>query len=324
MTENNLSENDLSITGNLNITGNTEEQNIFSFSNYLRQPRPENFRHRIENILFLINRYNNIRDMEDFEEEIEENNSNYYYRRRMNEYPRDSYRRDKYLEPSLIPILKSKVIKFNQKEYSYYHLCKLNLNFTNKYKIILNLDFTAKKVLLKTKYIVRLNILDKEIICNNIECDKNFCNGKIHLGSKQRKLLIKIEEETIEKLMEELESKIQDFKYCIECNNLWDIKSNERYHNTEVNYDVKEEVIEDFDICDNCIIQSSLNNKTLKVIDSCSICLKTIYENNFTKTLCKHIFHKHCISTWLEKKNSCPLCRFRLKNIHNHILIEEL
>ena len=37
-------------------------------------PRQEDFRHRIENILFLINRYNNIRDMEEFEEEIEENN----------------------------------------------------------------------------------------------------------------------------------------------------------------------------------------------------------------------------------------------------------
>ena len=265
--------------------------------------------------------------MNSFEEEIEEeNNNNYYYRRRMNEYPRDSYRRNKYLNPSLIPNLKNKVIKFNQKEYSYYHLCQLNLIFTNKYKIILNLDFTAKKVLLKTKYIVRLNILDKEIICNNIECDKNFCNGKIHLSSKQRKLLIKIEEETTEKLMEELESKIQDFKYCIECNNLWDIRSNERYNSTEVNYDKKEatEQNEDFDVCDNCIIQSSLNHKTLKVLDSCSICLKAIYENDFTKTLCKHIFHKHCINTWLEKKNSCPLCRFRLKNIHNHILIEEL
>ena len=123
--------------------------------------------------------------------------------------------------------------------------------------------------------------------------------------------------------MKELESKIQDFKYCIECNNLWDIKSNERYNNTDVNYD-KEEKIEDFDICDNCVIQSSLNHKTLKNIDTCSICLKAMYENDFTKTLCKHIFHKHCINTWLEKKNSCPLCRFRLKNIHNHILIEEL
>ena len=272
--------------------------NISAFSQNIRSSRQGDFRQRIENILFLINRYNNIRDIE----ESEENNNNYYYRR-MNEYSRDSYRRNKYLESSLIPILKNKVIKFNGKDYSYYHLCQLNLIFKNKYNIILNLDFTAKKILLKIKYIVRLNILDQEIICNNIECDKNFCNGKIHLISKQRRLLTKIEEETTEKLMEELESKIQDFKYCIECNNLWDIRTNDRYKNTEVNYDVKEEKIEDFDVCDNCIIQSSLNHRTLKVLEQCSICLKPIYENNFTKTLCKHIFHKHCINTWLEKKN---------------------
>lgn len=309
-----MTDNNSNITEEENNNGN-----ISTFSQNIRSSRQEDFRQRIENILFLINRYNNIRDIE----ESEENNNNYYYRR-MNEYSRDSYRRNKYLESSLIPILKNKVIKFNGKDYSYYHLCQLNLIFKNKYNIILNLDFTAKKILLKIKYIVRLNILDQEIICNNIECDKNFCNGKIHLISKQRRLLTKIEEETTEKLMEELESKIQDFKYCIECNNLWDIRTNDRYYNTEVNYNIKEEKIEDFDVCDNCIIQSSLNHRTLKVLEPCSICLKPIYENNFTKTLCKHIFHKHCINTWLEKKKSCPLCRFRLKNIHDNILIEEL
>ena len=304
-----------------NTENNEEDLRFSSSSRYLLNgpPNQEEFRSRIENILLLINRYNNLRD---FDNNSTENNNNYYYRRRMNEFEyRDTYQ-SKELETSLIPSLREKIITFNNKKYSYYHLCQMNLIFTNKYNIILNINFTAKKILLKTKYIIYLNILDKEIICNNIDCEKNFCNGKIHLGSKKRKLLMKIEEETTEKLMEELEIKIHDYKYCIECDKLWDIKTNERYKNIEVNYDIKEEQEEDYDVCDNCIIQNSLNHKTLKIKDTCAICLKTIYENDFTKTLCKHIFHKKCIDTWLVSKSTCPLCRYKLKN--NNILIEEL
>lgn len=281
----------------------------------------EDFRSRIENILYLINRYQNISNFDNLREN---NNNNYYRRIRMNEFSRNAYQ-SKELETSLIPALRDKIITFNNKKYSYYHLCQMNLIFTNKYNIIINIDFTAKKILLITKYIVYLNILDKEIICNNIDCEKNFCNGKIHLGSKKRKLLIKIEEENTEKLMEELEIKIHDYKYCIECDKLWDIKMNDRYKNIKVNYDVNydiEEKEEDYDVCDNCIIKNSLNHKTLKIKDTCAICLKSIYENDFTKTLCKHLFHKKCIDTWLISKTTCPLCRYKLKN--NNILIEEL
>jgi hypothetical protein len=293
-----MTDNNINITENENL--NNEDG--FTFSSYLR-PNEDHFRNRIENILYLINRFNN--------HDYEENNNNNYYRRRMNEYPRNSYRNNtSYIDPSLIEELKNKKIRFNDNEYSYYHLCKLNLIYKNKYNILLNIDFTVKKILLKTKYIIYLNILDNEFICNNIECEKNFCNGKNHFGSKQRKLLIKIEDENTENLMEKLEKKIQDFKYCIECNNLWDIKKYNRISK------------EDYDVCDNCIIQNSLNKSTLIIIDKCSICLKNIYENNYTKTLCKHLFHKDCLETWLLKKNSCPLCRFRLKNTLQ--IIEEL
>ncbi len=301
-----------------NNTENSEED--LRFQSYIlnqQNGNQDDFRSRIENILYLINRYNNISNFDN----SRDNNNNYYYRRRMNEFEYRDYQ-SKDIETSLIPTLREKIITFNNKKYSYYHLCQMNLIFTNKYNIILNINFTAKKILLKTKYIIYLNILDKEIICNNMDCEKNFCNGKIHLGSKKRKLLIKIEEETTEKLMEELEIKIHDYKYCIECDKLWDIKMNERYKNIEVNYDIKEEEKEDYDICDNCIIKNSLNHKTLKIKDKCAICLKTIYENDFTKTLCKHIFHKKCIDTWLISKSTCPLCRYKLKN--NNILIEEL
>jgi hypothetical protein len=294
----------------MDIPENDNENNVENnmFSSFLR-PQPENFRNRIENILFLINRFNNVREYE------EENNTN-QYRRRMSDYPRNSYNFD-LIDASLIPILKQKIVLFNDKKYSYYHLCKLNIAYKNKYNILLNIDFTAKKVILKTKYIVYINILDKEMICNNMDCEKNFCNGNLHLGSKKRKLLIKIEEEEIEKLMEKLEEKIQDYKYCIDCKSLWDIKIKERYVEEE-----KEK--EDYDYCDNCVIQQSLDNKTLKIIETCSICLKKIYENKFTETLCKHLFHKNCLNTWLIGKNTCPLCRFQLKNNNTFHIIEEL
>lgn len=41
--------------------------------------------------------------------------------------------------------------------------------------------------------------------------------------------------------------------------------------------------------------------------ETCSICLDTI--NNLFVTNCGHYFHKHCIDTWLNTRDNCPLCR---------------
>jgi hypothetical protein len=304
---------------NLNITSpneiNTIYDTTFSFGNPLIFNDPSiftapavdlgtrtdtNFRSRIENILFLLNRINRIDDNRSLDNNNNNNRPNNY--RRMN----TSYvnQTPKYIDPYLIPELKKKIIIFNDKKYSFHHLCQLNLTFRNKFNVLLNIDFSAKKVLLKCKYIIKINILDKETKCNNLKCDENFCDGKSHLSSKNRKLLLNIEDFSAEKLMETLEEKIQDYKYCIECTTLWDIKHIERIIDDE----------NDLDICDNCVFKKHINEKTLKEIEKCSICLKTIYENDFRKTLCKHYFHKECIETWLIKKNSCPLCRCKLKN----------
>lgn len=60
----------------------------------------------------------------------------------------------------------------------------------------------------------------------------------------------------------------------------------------------------------------------------CAICLKTILDTDDDETNktaagndevifrvlpCTHYFHDTCILPWLEKTNSCPLCRFELK-----------
>lgn len=45
----------------------------------------------------------------------------------------------------------------------------------------------------------------------------------------------------------------------------------------------------------------------------CPVCLKEFETGTVAKTMpCKHSFHKECILPWLEKTNSCPLCRHEL------------
>lgn len=45
----------------------------------------------------------------------------------------------------------------------------------------------------------------------------------------------------------------------------------------------------------------------------CAVCLKHYDEDDVVKGLpCKHEFHDSCILPWLNKTNSCPVCRFEL------------
>jgi hypothetical protein len=48
----------------------------------------------------------------------------------------------------------------------------------------------------------------------------------------------------------------------------------------------------------------------------CYICLEKYIENEELTTLpCNHVFHKHCIQTWLCKEHiTCPTCRVDIRN----------
>ena len=44
------------------------------------------------------------------------------------------------------------------------------------------------------------------------------------------------------------------------------------------------------------------------MVDTCSICLEDILFGDHT-TLCQHIFHLSCLTTWLKINPTCPMCR---------------
>ncbi len=46
---------------------------------------------------------------------------------------------------------------------------------------------------------------------------------------------------------------------------------------------------------------------------SCSICLEEQKINEeWSKIICNHEFHKKCILEWLKTNNNCPICRFNI------------
>lgn len=45
----------------------------------------------------------------------------------------------------------------------------------------------------------------------------------------------------------------------------------------------------------------------------CSICLNPVEsEGTIYDIPCKHVFHENCLSKWLERQQTCPLCRAKI------------
>ena len=46
----------------------------------------------------------------------------------------------------------------------------------------------------------------------------------------------------------------------------------------------------------------------------CRICLESFSDSDeINKTDCQHIFHHECLKAWLQRHNTCPLCRQQLE-----------
>lgn len=55
------------------------------------------------------------------------------------------------------------------------------------------------------------------------------------------------------------------------------------------------------------------NEKNQKEKPNCCICITDINLGELTVMLpCGHLFHDPCVVNWLEKNNTCPVCRFEL------------
>ena len=59
------------------------------------------------------------------------------------------------------------------------------------------------------------------------------------------------------------------------------------------------------------IPMSEPNLETIKVQQTCSICLDNfdVDIKNISQLICTHCFHLKCITNWIEKSKSCPVCR---------------
>ena len=61
------------------------------------------------------------------------------------------------------------------------------------------------------------------------------------------------------------------------------------------------------------LINRSTNIELSKNEDFCSICQDNIPKNSIVRKIkCGHVFHHSCCDKWLETKDSCPECRFKL------------
>lgn len=61
--------------------------------------------------------------------------------------------------------------------------------------------------------------------------------------------------------------------------------------------------------------------KHYKVLGECCICMENM-ESGSLLLDCGHMFHKHCLVTWTQHSETCPLCRMQMTP-HNLVQINK-
>ena len=76
--------------------------------------------------------------------------------------------------------------------------------------------------------------------------------------------------------------------------------------NTIMKYDMSEYIL-------NRQEYETLSREDKNDNKSCVICFEEYKDESIISKLeCKHIFHENCLNTWIDKNQTCPLCRFKI------------
>ncbi len=59
-----------------------------------------------------------------------------------------------------------------------------------------------------------------------------------------------------------------------------------------------------------------INDEEVNSEETCSVCLES---NVNCETNCSHHFHVGCLSQWINRNNSCPLCRGNISSINTNL-----
>ncbi|MCI31881.1 E3 ubiquitin-protein ligase RNF181 [Trifolium medium] len=78
----------------------------------------------------------------------------------------------------------------------------------------------------------------------------------------------------------------------------------------ESDEDGSDESIESDEAEKSCVEGSE--TMKVEIEKNCAICFENFNFNVGVPMPCMHVFHIKCIRDWLEKGNTCPLCRFKL------------
>ncbi len=59
-----------------------------------------------------------------------------------------------------------------------------------------------------------------------------------------------------------------------------------------------------------------INDEEVNSEETCSVCLES---NVNCETNCSHHFHVGCLSQWINRNNSCPLCRGNISSVNTNL-----